>query len=148
MAEPERFDLSEALGYLVVRVAAALEHSFTEVVAAEGLTVRQFGILALLSSDTTMTAADIARRIDVTPQSVGPQIDTLVSRGFVQRGPHPGRGRPVAVQMTASGRQVFARAARLAREEQQRTTGHLSNTEREQLANQLSGIASRANRPR
>jgi DNA-binding MarR family transcriptional regulator len=148
MPDPERFDLAQVLNYLIVQVAATLEHAFTELVAAEGLTVRQFGILALLSGDTALTAAEIARRLNVTAQSIGPQIDTLVARDLVQRDAHPGRGRPIGVHLTAHGRETFARAALLAREEQERTTGHLDPEERRRLMEQLREIARRAAAPR
>ncbi len=147
MADDAGFDLGDVLSYLIVRVAATLEHAFTELVAAEGLTVRQFGILALLSRGR-LTAAEIARRLDVTAQSVGPQIDTLVARGLVQREPHPGRGRPIGIELTEQGWATFGRAALLARDEQERTTGHLEPSERERLAEQLREIARRAAAPR
>lgn len=138
------FELGEVLGYVIVRVAAALEHAFTEVVAAEGLTVRQFGILSQLAGGDVLTAAEIARRIGVTAQGLGRQVDTLVTRGLLERGPHPGPGRPIDVRITGAGRDRFLRAARLARAEQQRTTGHLAPDEHRVLLEQLREIGRRA----
>lgn len=145
MSDPHPpFELDDVLGYLIVRVAATLEHAFTEVVAAEGLTVRQFGILAQLAGGDTLTAAEIARRIGVTAQGMGRQIDTLVARGLLERGPHPGPGRPIDVRTTTTGHDTFIRAARLARAEQHRTTGHLTPDEHHTLLEQLREIGRRA----
>ena len=147
MNEAPSFTLDEALGYLIVRVAADMEHAFTELMATVGLTVRQFGILTLLAGGP-LTAAEIARRLNVTAQSVGPQIDTLVRRGLVARGPGPGRGRAIDVTLTDEGRQAFRAAGALARQEQARTTGHLTHEEQRDLIDRLREIQRRTAQPR
>ncbi len=136
MSERASFDFGGVLGYLVVRVAAVLEHGFTELMAAEGLTVRQFGMLAQVAGEDGLTSAELARRLDVldvTAQSMGAQVDTLCRRGLLRRDPDPGRGRSVGLHITPAGEAVFGRAAALAHAYEQRTTGHLPAADRERL---------------
>ncbi len=133
MSERASFDFGGVLGYLVVRVAAVLEHGFTELMAAEGLTVRQFGTLAQVAGEDGLTSAELARRLDVTAQSMGAQVDTLCRRGLLRRDPDPGRGRSVGLHITPAGEAVFGRAAALAYAYEQRTTGHLPAADRERL---------------
>jgi DNA-binding MarR family transcriptional regulator len=49
---------------------------------------------------------DLAARADMTHQSMGELIDTLVQRGYVERRPDPADGRARLVCLTAKGRQM------------------------------------------
>ena len=131
------------LGYLQVRVADALQHAFTEEMAAEGITVRQFGILAHAARADGLASAELARRLDVTPQSMGDQVETLCRRGLLRRDPHPGAGRAIGVHLTEEGGAVLGRAGALARRFEERTMGHLGPAERARFAGELHEVMRR-----
>lgn len=144
MPDENRFPLDEVLGYLVVRVAHALEHGFTELMGEEGITVRQFGILAHAAGADGLGAAELARRLEVTPQSMGGQVETLCRRGLLRRDPDPGPGRRIAVHITPEGRSVLGRAGALAGRYEEQTMGHLDADERRRLAGELREVLRRA----
>lgn len=143
------FHIEDEVCHLIVLAREALEHTFASLMAREGLTPRQFALLGYLSSSDGMTSAELARRLNITAQSVGPQIASLEARDLAIREPDPtpARGRPINVRLTDHGREVFLRAARLARGEQLRLTGHLEPEEYERLAQQLRDIARLAATP-
>ena len=144
MPDERRFELDEVLGYLLVRVAHALEHGFTELMAEEGITVRQFGILAHVRRADGLGAAELARRLEVTPQSMGDQIETLCRRGLLVRDPDPGPGRRIGIHLTPAGEAVLARAGALAGRYEEQTMGHLDPAGRARLAEDLRGVLDRA----
>ncbi len=55
---------------------------------------------------------DLPSGLGVTKQAVSQAIDTLVSRGFVQRGPDPGDRRRITLEPTELGRQVVEAVGR------------------------------------
>lgn len=143
MPERPAFALDEVLGYLIVRVGHALEHGFAELMVEEGITVRQFGILAHTAAADGLGSAELGRRLEVTPQSMGEQVETLCRRGLLRRDPSPGPGRRIAIHLTAAGREVLGRAGRLAGAYEERTMGHLSPERRARFAQELQEILRR-----
>lgn len=148
MPDERPFPLDEVLGYLLVRVAHALEHGFTELMAEEGITVRQFGILANTARAGGLGAAELARRLNVTPQSMGDQVETLCRRGLLRRDPHPGPGRRIGIYLTPQGGAVLSRAGALAGRYEEQTMGHLDRAQRARLSDDLHEVLRRATRGR
>jgi DNA-binding MarR family transcriptional regulator len=145
--EPPAFDLQDVLPYAIVRVGEQLERRFQALMAEEGLSVRQFGILAQFATTDAMTSAEVARRLGVTPQSVAPQIDALDAQGLLSRTPIPGRGRPVELRLTAKGRTTVRRVLGVAIAEQERLTSHMTATQRDTLMAHIAEIGRRAEQP-
>lgn len=143
-AGPPEFDHAATLPYVIVRLGPVLQQGFAAAIAREGLTPPHFGVLVQFASGEPTTAAAIARALEVAPQSVGPHIDTLVARGLITRTPRPGRGRPNELRLSADGTATLRRALAIAREEQERVTGHLSTAERRTMLAQLREMGERA----
>jgi DNA-binding MarR family transcriptional regulator len=147
MTDEDPFQLDDVLGYLIGRVAHDLQLGFTELMAGEGLTVRQFGVLNHVARSPGLASAEIARRLDVTPQSMVSHVETLCRRGILRRDPDPGPGRAIGVHLTPEGAALLARARVLARDYEDRTTGHLDAEGRRRLASELREIRRRALAP-
>jgi DNA-binding MarR family transcriptional regulator len=145
--EPPVFDLRNVLPYAIVRAGEQLERRFQALMAQEGLSVRQFGILAQFAGTDALTSAEVARRLGVTPQSVAPQIDALDEQGLLSRTPIPGRGRPVELRLTAEGSATVRRVLRVAMAEQERLSSHMTATERDTLMAHIAEIGRRAEQP-
>src|SRR5947209_1420539 len=56
---------------------------------AVGLAVAHYSLLISVHSDPGLTGAEVARRLNVTPQAVASLADRLAKRGQLERRPHP-----------------------------------------------------------
>ncbi len=124
MTDRTPIDPDAFVGYALVRVAHALERRFARAVGEAGLTARQFSVLALLDTGPPASVGALARRVLITPQSMGELLEALARRGLVDRTAPAGRGHPAGVRVTAAGRRALADAApRVADLEAQVTAG-------------------------
>lgn len=69
-------------------------------------------ILARLDDAAGPRPDDVATELGVTKQAVSQLIDTLVSRGYVDRGPDPQDRRRISLELTERGRQVVQAVVR------------------------------------
>jgi DNA-binding MarR family transcriptional regulator len=81
------------------------------------LTLPESAALSWLNREGPMTAAELARRQQITPQSIAHTLQGLEQRGFIDRSPDPTDGRRVILALTADGRE--AREARRERRNSQ-----------------------------
>lgn len=109
----ERFDLDPEgfMGYRVVRAAQALEARFKHALAPFELSARQFSVLAVLVERPSCTAAELARAVLTTPQSMATLIEGLERRGLVARDGPRRRGVATPLVPTDAARAVLERAA-------------------------------------
>lgn len=67
------------------------------------MTLPEQSMLARLERGGPVTASDLARAEQVTPQAVGPMVVALERRGLVVRSPDPADGRRVLLSVTEPG---------------------------------------------
>jgi DNA-binding MarR family transcriptional regulator len=103
--EPESF-----VEYRLIRVADRLRRRFSDALRPHGLTPGQFSVLAVLQARPGVTAADLARAVLMTPQSMGTLIEQLERAGLVHERPRLGRGVPTPTEISAAGQRVLAEA--------------------------------------
>lgn len=120
MRNPDDF-----LGYTVVRVGHVLSHHFELMLAAHGLTPRQFAVLAHLTRDPGLGSGELARLVLITPQSMGPLLDGLAAAGFLVRTP-ASRGKRRTTSLTAVGAARLAAAVPAVIAFEQRVTAGLT----------------------
>lgn len=96
--------------WTLVQAYHGIARRFGAAFAEAGLGPTQFGVLASLAADPGLGQGELARRSLVTAQSIGELIASLEARGFVERPPHPGRGRRRPVRLTDAGRHALERA--------------------------------------
>lgn len=77
--------------------------------AGEETTMPQFRVLALLA-DEPLTLSVLARKRRVSLQSIGELVQTLVTRGWIERTPHPSDRRQYVLTLTERGRSHYERA--------------------------------------
>jgi DNA-binding MarR family transcriptional regulator len=123
MVREEKFDADESLPYLLVRLGHQLSRSFGELMASVGLSARQFGMLGQVMKEDGVGSAELARRVGVTPQSAGEQVEIMVERGLLKRD-KAGSGRKAGIHMTAKGRKTFLEAVALADAYNAKLTDH------------------------
>jgi DNA-binding MarR family transcriptional regulator len=114
--EPDVTDVAGAL-----RASIGLLLRRLRQVRVEGeLTLPESAALTRLDRGGPSTASALARREQISPQSMGATLGALEARGLVERRPDPQDGRRVVLSVTDSGRQVLqdkrnARTERLAK---------------------------------
>lgn len=94
----------------LVQTSHVVARRFRELFGAHGLTPTQFGVLVCLRDGDDLTKAELARAVLVTPQSMDPLIESLLSRGLVDRDGPPGRGRAAGIRITEPGGELVDRA--------------------------------------
>lgn len=104
-------DLVELVGLL--RAAAQVVIAGSEKVLDEhGLSRGQFDVLAALyraGDGTTLTQADLANAMLITPAGMKKRIDALAAAGLLARLPDPGDSRKQLLRLTEAGRRQVAR---------------------------------------
>lgn len=110
------FDSDDVLGFVLVRTYHTVARRFQEELAPAGLTPIQFGILFQINANPELSQAQVARRVLVTPQSLGEMINVLIRRGLVERAAERGRGHRATLSLTASGRRALRKAMPAVRE--------------------------------
>jgi DNA-binding MarR family transcriptional regulator len=102
-------DPDQVLPWTVVRAGHAMARLFLERLAEIGLKPHLFGILVHLSREPGLSSAELARRVLVTPQSMGSLLRGLEQDGLVRRPGAGRRGQRLPTELTAEGRAALGR---------------------------------------
>jgi DNA-binding MarR family transcriptional regulator len=101
--DPDPGDLADQL-----RVSLGLLIRRIRQVQADGeLTMPETSALARLDRGGPATASALARREQISPQSMGATLASLEARGLLERHPDPADGRRVVLSVTATGQDVL-----------------------------------------
>ena len=107
MAAPEpgqRYRGTEGhLGYLLRQAQHAFTTEMEQRLRDHGLTSPQFGALSVLVADPGLSAADLARAANVTPQAINLLISGLERQGLVRKEKHESHGRVLRLFATTVG---------------------------------------------
>ncbi|QZQ55151.1 MarR family winged helix-turn-helix transcriptional regulator [Curtobacterium sp. TC1] len=105
-----RADVDGIVAWTVIRAARTLSRRLAVDLAPLGLTPVEFGVLIQLAAADELNQADLARAVGVRPQSMTTLVGGLSTRGLVERGAAPGRGRASRMHLTPEGDALLARA--------------------------------------
>jgi DNA-binding MarR family transcriptional regulator len=109
-------DLHEVAAAL--RVSVGLLRRRLNQARAEGeVTLPESAALARLDRGGPATASELARREQISPQSMGATLGALEAKGLIERRPDPGDRRRAVLSVTEAGQQLL-RDKRNARTEQ------------------------------
>jgi len=126
-------DPADRGGYLVWQTAHLIGREIGAALEAFDLTPAQFGAVVHTSREPGISAAELARRINLTPQSVQTALRPLLDRGWMQRRPHPVHGRVLGNYLTPQGADVAQQASAAVTAVDDRLLGTLSPHEQVQL---------------
>jgi DNA-binding MarR family transcriptional regulator len=126
-------DLDQAVTYVLWQAQLATRQALERALRPLELTVSQFGTLAFLAREGPLSAADLARRLAIRPQSVGAGVHELERRGLVTRSPHPEHGRVVLLRIEPSGLALARRGAAAMDEFERRLLAPLPPRRRQEL---------------
>jgi DNA-binding MarR family transcriptional regulator len=95
--------------YELIRTYQAFESYSATHVRALGLTSSQFDIVATLGNTDGMSFKDLGEKTLITKGTLTGVVDRLAAKGFVRRVASPSDGRCQKVQLTRSGKDLFAK---------------------------------------
>jgi DNA-binding MarR family transcriptional regulator len=122
------------LSYLVRQAQLATYQQLDQALRAFGLTPAQYTALAILSRrGESLSSAELARRLGVTPQSANAVVGTLDTQQLVRRAEDGENRRVRALQLTPKGRALLARCDADVDRFERAFFGELSGAEQEVL---------------
>ncbi len=132
--------MQDRTGYLIHAIRALLRTRVEDTLRPMGLTPAQFGLLRYIGEHPDLSAAELARRSLVKPQSSHELVSQLERAGLITRREHPRIGRVLQISVTSAGSTLIERCLpQLATVEDQMLAGF---TPRERA--QLSALLQRA----
>ena len=113
-------DVDELATALRVGIGSLVRRLRQQQQAHDDLTLPETSALARLDRGGPTAATDLARAEQISPQSIGATVGTLVARGLVERRPDPHDGRRSLLSLTPAGRAALgghrtARTERMSR---------------------------------
>ena len=104
MTDAQRIYLNDFFVHVFNRILVWEEHALSQV-GAQDLSVKELHVLEAVS-DHTMTA--IAEALSIRVSSLTTAVNTLVRKGYLERGGEPGDRRVIRVLLTDKGEQANA----------------------------------------
>lgn len=95
--------VDERIGHHIKRAEQRLISAKHSAVHVFGLTVPQYTVLLVLSTEPGLTGAGLARRCLVTPQTMSSVLSTMEREGLVERLPHPTHQHVLETRLTPLG---------------------------------------------
>jgi len=134
-------DLRDDLSFLLARANALSLASGNAALAAHGLKVRSYSVLALAVGGGRPSQREIAEYLRLDPSQVVALVDELQRRGAISRESDPNDRRANVVVATDEGRALFADAEKSAREAEREIHAELDDAERDVLVRLLGRLA-------
>jgi len=107
---PSEDDIDAVLVWTAIRVGRRLERIVSGRLTEHELTPVQFGVLAYLGAKPGMNQSELARAVQVRPQSAREVVTAMIDRGLLHRTGPEGRGRRAAMRLTEDGQALLARS--------------------------------------
>jgi DNA-binding MarR family transcriptional regulator len=108
--------------------------------AATGVTMPQYTVLAALDREGELSASELAREFGMTAQTVNVLVKCLETDGLLRRRRHPAHGRILLASLTAAGRRALKRGRAVACGVEARVLSGLRASDRRMLMRQLQAI--------
>jgi DNA-binding MarR family transcriptional regulator len=129
--------LSNSAGFLLNRAARLIRQMNSEALKPTGLSLRDLGILRLVSSEGPLSQQALSDRHKTDRTTIVDTVDLLEQRRLVVRLTNEKDRRSYLVTITPRGEKVLARANRLTRKEQKKYLSALSEEEWQSLRSLL-----------
>jgi len=130
-------DPTERTGYLLWQTAHLFTLEMTRALEPFDLTPAQFGALTHIGREAGVSAAELARRLLLTPQSVQTALKPLLERELTERRAHPVHGRVLGNHLTGAGARLAAEAGEVVADADEHLLSRFSAEEAEALRDHL-----------
>lgn len=95
--------------FYVQQVEQLVRRRIDECLQPDGVTAGQYMVMNLIVHHEPVSSAELARRANMTAQSMGEFIKNLESKQFIKRCTDPDNRRVIQVTLTPTGRQLLVR---------------------------------------
>lgn len=112
--------------------------------SALGMPVAHYTMLISIHADPGLAGAELARRLNVTPQAVASLADRLEGRGQLERRSHPRHRHVQELHLTDAGREILREADALVEEVEQKVAKGLGRADTARLRALLEKVAATA----
>jgi DNA-binding MarR family transcriptional regulator len=139
--QPIRRD-GERIIWLLRRAFHAVEAEKDLRLRSTGVSAAHYAILVNIGGFPGLTSAELARRLQVTPQNIAGLVSKLESTGWIERRTHPLHTHVRELHLTAGGRTALSLADNQVAELEESVVARLTASEADQLRSTLLKIES------
>lgn len=135
-----QYDFEESVGYWTVMAAHALHRALSDELAPEGITHRQWQVLAWLAIDGTLSQAELAERMEIEPATLVSVLGRMERNGWIVRRECADDRRKRLVEATPAAEPVWERGVECALRVRERATRGFSDHDRRELQRLLEAL--------
>lgn len=132
--------LQTLLGYNARRAALSIIGVFLERLAVYGLKPVDFSVMSVIHHNPGVTSRQLCASLNILPPNLVGLIQSLESRGLIERKPHPTDGRAVGLHPTTKGVSLMQQAEATAYELEIDPSSKLTPKQRQTLVSLLQKI--------
>jgi DNA-binding MarR family transcriptional regulator len=132
--------LQSLMGYNARRAALSIIELFLERMAPYGLKPVDFSVMSTIQHNPGVTSRQLCAALNLLPPNLVGLIQSLESRGLIERQPHPHDGRAVGLHATEKGQALMVQAEQTATELEIEKTKRLRPAQRKTLLELLQKI--------
>lgn len=116
------YDFDQSIGYVICNAWQALNHALNDELSAQGITFRQWQVLACLALMQEASQGDIADRLGIENATLVGVLDRMERDGWIRRHPCPNDRRKKLIRATRKVEPVWAKMVQCAHRVRQRAT--------------------------
>lgn len=113
--EADAFRLGRSTSHLLHRAQQLASDRFSFLVGEDGVTLRQFAVLAAVHERPGLSQTDLVRATGIDRSTLADMVTRMEKRGLVVRTASPSDGRAHAVDLAPLGQQTLVQATKHAR---------------------------------
>ena len=125
--------LQTLMGYNARRAALSIIELFLERLAPYGLKPVDFSVMSTIQHNPGVTSRQLCATLNLLPPNLVGLIQSLESRGLIERKPHPHDGRAVGLHASPKGQALMVQAEQAASELEIEKTAKLTPSQRKTL---------------
>jgi DNA-binding MarR family transcriptional regulator len=133
--------MDHLMGYATARAAAQMKKCFMRHIGPLDLKTVEFSVLVLVASNQTVNQKQLGQALDVSAPNLAVILDRLQERGLIQRVRSEQDRREQHIKLTDAGRELGARAEKIAATMETNWLRMLSEAERLLLLELLRKVA-------
>lgn len=125
--------LQSLMGYNARRAALSIIELFLQRLAPYGLKPVDFSVMSTICHNPGVTSRQLCAALNLLPPNLVGLIQSLESRGLIERKPHPHDGRAVGLHATPEGQALMVQAEQTASDLEIEKTAKLTPAQRKTL---------------